>query len=243
MDLYMEDQFEAYISAWASDVTNEVYTTIDYAALLGKLDDLKILYKKHNEKCKVTTLEYAVCSGNLEVTEWVYKHCPKETDTWLALAYAAGHGHLEIVKFLYSKTLTPKKMLAIKLAAFHGKLTVLEWLIQQNEFPIKYDILMKYAIGGQHPEVIKWIYEREYRDFTEVEYINCAKNGYNNIVKFFYKIFPNKNTQMSALYGAIESGNSDLSRWLNEKIEEDHQKTLLDYTQIGIKTLISNTYE
>lgn len=227
------------IQKWASSLCNELYTTIDNAAKNGNLNYVRILHNTKEDLCKVTTLEYSVCSGNLELVEWVYNHCPEDITTFIALGYAAGHGHLNVVKFLYSKNPKENTLLAIKLAAYHGKLDVLKWLVDSNELSINYDKLMKYAIRGEHPEVIKWIYEREYQDFTEKEYINCAKNGYTNIVKFFYKVFTDKNTHMSALYGAIESGNSPLAYWLNNKIEQDYNKTFMDYTKITIKSLIS----
>lgn len=224
------------IAEWASKIENEVYTIIEYAAKNGHLHHLKFL----NEKCKVNTLEYAVCSGKLEVVEWVYNNGPEDVQTFLALGYAAGYGYLDIVKFLYPKTEKTKTFLAIKLAILYGKIDVLNWIVDENDFEItNYDVLLKYAMLGEYPEVIKWIYERQYQEFTEVEYINSAKKGYTNIVKFFYQFFDDKNIQMTALYAAIENGNTPLAFWLNNKIEKDYNKTFIDYTKIAIKTLIS----
>ena len=112
-----------------------------------KLELLK--WAREEKKCKWDkyTINMAVCQGNLEMVKYcVANQCPIDTS---ACAYAAGKGHLEVLKYLHEEAKAPWDEYTAYLAASNGHLHILEYLVERKYDQFDVDACRGAAMEGQ----------------------------------------------------------------------------------------------
>ncbi|CAL6353754.1 unnamed protein product [Bathycoccus prasinos] len=128
----------------------------DKVALTNKLELLK--WAREEKKCKWGggTIYMAAKRGNLEMVKYcVANECRIST---LTCAFAAGNGHLEVLKYLREEAKAPWSSSTAAWAAKNGHLHILEYLVER-----KYDKYDEracwYAAEKGHLDCLKYLRE------------------------------------------------------------------------------------
>jgi ankyrin repeat protein len=105
------------------------YTNGDIAAMHGYI--ALILHDVGKNKLKFTknAMDYAAGNGHLEVVKWLHTN-RTEGCTKNAMDWAARNGHLEVVKWLHTNKTEGYTKNAMDWAARNGHLEVVKWLNQ-----------------------------------------------------------------------------------------------------------------
>ena len=122
----------------------------------NKLELLK--WAREEKKCEWDegTINAAAEQGNLEMVKYcVANECPIST---LTCAFAAGNGHLEVLKYLREEVKVPWGSRTASWAAKNGHLHILEYLV-----------------------------EREYDEYNEGACWSAAKYGHLNCLKYLHE--------------------------------------------------------
>ena len=153
--------------------------TINGAAIGGKLETY--LYLVNNGAPVNTTYitDYASCSGNIQLIEYLHKSGRKTK----SCAIAAEKGHLEAVKWLRKENVAWGEN-AAKLAAMGGYLPVVRYVLE-NGFPYTPDCASLAAKRG-HLEVLQYLHEKGYEIDEECS-SNAAENGYLDILQWLHR--------------------------------------------------------
>jgi len=128
-------------------------------AQTNKLEFLK--WAREEKKCKWDdlTIKTAARQGNLEMVKYcVANECP--IDAW-ACANAAGHGHLECLKYLHEEVKAPWDAGTGIWAAENGHLHILEYLVERkyDEYGVVFGDACKYAAEKGHLDCLKYLHE------------------------------------------------------------------------------------
>ena len=98
----------------------------------------------------------AVCQGNLEMVKYcVANQCPIDTS---ACAYAAGKGHLEVLKYLHEEVKAPWGSWTAVGAAKNGHLHILEYLVEREYDKFEENPCEDAAMFG-HLDCLKYLHE------------------------------------------------------------------------------------
>ncbi len=100
-------------------------------------------------------MDYAAGNGHLDLVKWLHKN---RTDVCAtnAMNYAALNGHLEVVKWLHKNRTEGCTTFAMNYASFNGYLDVVKWL-HENRSEGRITSAIDYAVRNGHPDVIKWL--------------------------------------------------------------------------------------
>lgn len=201
-------------------------SAFDYAAEKGHLHVIKWLITKYPDKYMISANDIAASYGHLEILEWVFQEYPHLGHvTSLAIAYAAGNGHLEVVKFL-SKS-SPATTSAMNQALFNNKLDVVYWLHKNRTEGCTSYGLSKSIFGIGTPNIVKWI-KQHYNDayisgFHEA--IQAAvKSGRMSVIKWMYYNDTNLLTRAdidNLIRIAENAGYIYIKKWLESKIGKE----------------------
>ena len=145
-------------------------------AKTNKLELLKWIREEKQCEWDVGTINAAVGQGNLEMVKYcVANECPINRN---ACAFAAGNGHLEVLKYLREEAKAPWGSWTATRAASNGHLHILEYLVER-----KFDELedaCEFAAKNGHLDCLKYLHEtakapwdylavREAHDYNETE--------------------------------------------------------------------------
>ena len=141
-------------SLWSSDL----YDERDFCHAVAHTNKLELLkWIREEKKCKWSshTIYAAAEQGNLEMVKYcVANKCPMYED---ACAYAAGNGHLEVLKYLREEVKAPWDSRTASWAAENGHLHILEYLVER-----KYDQFDDMRVGAAmngHLDCLKYLRE------------------------------------------------------------------------------------
>lgn len=170
---------------------------MNYAAFNGHLGVAQWLHENRSEGCSPAALTWAAQANHIDVVKWIVAVRPERWGTSqsssdqaildainIAINAAAGHGHLEIVKWLHEQHGDGSSNSdAVAAAARNGHLVVAKWLYNNN-FKCTAEAF-DLAAGGGHLEIVKWLHS-----------IGCAcsaramdwaaGNGHLEIVKWLH---------------------------------------------------------
>ena len=141
------------------DELDETYFS-EQVAKTNKLELLK--WAREEKECEwdAGTIEEAAYHGNLEMVKYcVANECPINRNiNRNACAFAAGNGHLEVLKYLREEVKAPWDWRTAAWAAHNGHLHILEYLVER-----KYDKYDEracwYAAEKGHLDCLKYLHE------------------------------------------------------------------------------------
>ena len=125
----------------------------------NKLELLKWAREEKESEWDKYTISAAAHKGNLEMVKYcVANECP--IDAW-ACANAAGHGHLECLKYLHEEVKAPWDAGTGIWAAENGHLHILEYLVERkyDEYGVVFGDACKYAAEKGHLDCLKYLHE------------------------------------------------------------------------------------
>jgi len=155
------------------------WSETDFCEKVAKTNKLELLkWIREEKQCEwdVGTINAAVGQGNLEMVKYcVANECPINRN---ACAFAAGNGHLEVLKYLREEAKAPWGSWTATRAASNGHLHILEYLVER-----KFDELedaCEFAAKNGHLDCLKYLHEtakapwdylavREAHDYNETE--------------------------------------------------------------------------
>ena len=167
-------------SLWTSDWDDETYFS-HHVALTNKLELLK--WAREEKECEwdYVPINVAAQKGNLEMVKYcVANQCPIDT---VACANAAGHGHLECLKYLHEEVKAPWDADTGIWAAENGHLHILEYLVER-----KYDKYTTgacaYAAKNGQLECLKYLHETAKAPWNEQAVLKAHKNEHPECVQY-----------------------------------------------------------
>jgi hypothetical protein len=147
----------------------------------NKLELLK--WAREEKKCKWDkyTINMAAFIGNLEMVKYcVANQCPIDTS---ACAYAAGKGHLEVLKYLHEEAKAPWAYDTANCAALTGHLHILEYLVER-----KFDQYNEYACRNAaengHLDCLKYLHETAKAPWDEEAVREAHENKHTECVQY-----------------------------------------------------------
>ena len=147
----------------------------------NKLELLK--WAREEKECEwdYVPINVAAQKGNLEMVKYcVANQCPIDT---VACANAAGHGHLECLKYLHEEVKAPWDADTGIWAAENGHLHILEYLVER-----KYDKYTTgacaYAAKNGHLECLKYLHETAKAPWNEQAVLKAHKNEHPECVQY-----------------------------------------------------------
>ena len=146
-------------SLWPSDWEGDETYFCWKVAKTNKLELLK--WAREEKECDWDgwTILAAVLQGNLEMVKYcVANEC--RINEW-ACANAAGHGHLECLKYLHEEVKAPWDAGTGIWAAENGHLHILEYLVERkyDEYGVVFGDACKYAAEKGHLDCLKYLHE------------------------------------------------------------------------------------
>ena len=137
----------------------ELVETKEISAISCSTNKLELLkWIREEKKCKwdSRTINAAAEQGNLEMVKYcVANECPIDEE---ACAYAAGNGHLEVLKYLREEVKAPWDLGTATWAAQNGHLHILEYLVERKYDQYIEGACMLAAMYG-HLDCLKYLHE------------------------------------------------------------------------------------
>ncbi|KAK1943471.1 hypothetical protein P3T76_004867 [Phytophthora citrophthora] len=161
------------------------FGAMDGAAARGRLDIVKRIHANRSEGCSAAAFNGAAASNNLDVLGWLlesYSGCCNITE---AVAYAAGAGHLRVVKFLR--------------ASEYVRFTLLDYIAA-----------LEAAVLNEQVEVLGCMLNEEsisfYQQLGGASAVNtAAKNGLTKVMQVLVGIIPWSDKYMYCRSPGLES--------------------------------------
>jgi hypothetical protein len=145
---------------------------------------------------KIHTWIWAAGNGHLEVVKWLHLHRPEGCTS--AMAAAAENGHLEVVKWLHLNRPEGCAKLACAYAAKDGHLEIVKWLhLKKSKIRTK----AKICIFNKWPMDFTWNWP--------------AKNGHLEVLKWLH-LNNIEGCSDFVMEGAAENGHLDVVKWLHD---------------------------
>jgi hypothetical protein len=201
-----------------------IYSNI-LAAKCGRLDLMQwiIRFKPGKSIWSADVCAYAAGGGHLSILKCARKHgCPWDKSV---CSFAAKGGHLEVLKWLHENG-CPWNELTCYYAASNGHLEVLKWL-HENGCPWN-ELTCYYAACNGHLEVLKWLHKNGC-PWDEWTCTVAAKNGHLKVLKWLYKNGCPGDQMMCAIVAAGD-GHMEVANWL---LRDDFANRACDGTDVN----------
>ena len=141
----------------------------------NKLELLKWIREEKKCEWDVGTINAAVGQGNLEMVKYcVANECPINRN---ACAFAAGNGHLEVLKYLREEAKAPWDEKTATWAAQNGHLHILEYLVERKYCGYN-EWACEYAAMNGHLDCLKYLHETAKAPWDE-EAVREARDNYH----------------------------------------------------------------
>ncbi|RLN72003.1 hypothetical protein BBJ28_00007407 [Nothophytophthora sp. Chile5] len=131
-----------------------------------------------------------------------------------AMAHAAARGDLEMVRWLVSFQPGGLVTRAVEEAARYGRLQVLVWLHEHHDHVFWGANELRFAVGGNHFEVARWLQENT-KPPSRLKAMNlAAARGNLELVQWLHEV--RQEASSSAATKAAEGGHLDLLKWMDK---------------------------
>ncbi|CAI5705881.1 unnamed protein product [Peronospora effusa] len=182
-------------------------------------DDLEFI-RKRTAPNWTNVVKAAARGGYLHVFEWMLERqdgcCPWEVDLRDVLAEAAAHGHLKLMKWLYSRGIDNVGNKVFDRAATEGHLSIVQWLNKHTKLTGPNDILRGAARNG-HLEVVQWLYENVCMEQLASAMDAAAENGHLEILQWLHQqVCCDGVCTTDVMDAAVDGGHFDVVKWLFE---------------------------
>ncbi|EFA78726.1 hypothetical protein PPL_08187 [Heterostelium album PN500] len=127
-------------------------------------------------------LDPAIDHGNLEIIKMLLMRFPFIEKLGSSMVRAAEHGFMEIVIYLHENG-WPSSSAAIDFAAGNGHLDVVKYLFTNRTEGCTIVAVNKSA-GNGHLDVIRYLVEEKHREVTEESVTNAAINGHYETLRY-----------------------------------------------------------
>ncbi|CAH0485614.1 unnamed protein product [Peronospora farinosa] len=228
-------------------------------------DDLEFI-RKRTASNWTNVVKAAARGGYLHVFEWMLERQdglgPWVGDLKDVLAQAAAHGHLKLVKWLYSRGIGNVNNDVFDQAATEGHLSIVQWLNKHTKLTGHNQTLSDTARYG-HLEVVQWLYTKNFfREQTPSAMASAAINGHLEILQWLHQqvccggvcitdvmdaaingghfnvvkwLFGNCNAGCSERAAETAASNGDLAmlQWLHQHFREKCHSNVMDYAAMG----------
>jgi hypothetical protein len=166
--------------SWLKSVMDEPYFCYK-VAYTNKLELLK--WAREEKRCEWNdwTIEAAAFKGNLEMVKYcVANECRIDKN---ACAFAAGNGHLKVLKYLHEKAKAPWDRRTATWAAQNGHLHILEYLVERK-FDIDNAYACVYAAMKGHLDCLKFLHETAKAPWNSQAVRDAHKNKHPECVQY-----------------------------------------------------------
>lgn len=226
---------DSEIKAFYNTCNQLKVNVMDYAAMKGRLDIMKWLYKNTSEIITIRTMNKSAENGHFDVVEWLYENMIEWYDN-KTLKCAVEGGNLDILKFLYQNR---QKIFIEDIVKYYSY----EYYFNEyKEQKMECDNLMIIAIQKGFLDIVIWLYNinktnydaiisvddqnvvskfREmYKEGVENHFIEyAAMSGHLEIIQWFYKQHLNNDSNL-AMHFAARNGHLHIVKWLHEECNE-----------------------
>lgn len=162
-------------------------------------------------------MDWAAGNGHLEVVKWLHENRSEGCTTW-AMDWAAERGHLEVVHWLHENRNEGCTEIAMNLAAEGGHLEVVKFLHETGRAKCTV-IAMDLAASGGHLEVVRWLHENR-DEGCSINAMNwAAQNGHLKVVKWLHKN-RSEGCTTYAMDLAARKGHLKVIKWLHKNRNE-----------------------
>lgn len=118
------------------------------------------------------------------------RNCSRASQTVLRgpcmMDEAAGHGHLDVVKFLHSHPGQQCSSDAMDVAAGNGHLELVQWLHENRSEGCSKGAMNEAAAAG-HLAVVQWLSENRSKGYTRKAMTSAAMNGHLQVVRWLHE--------------------------------------------------------
>ena len=167
---------------WAREVKHCEWDeqTINQAARRENLEMLKYCFS-HNCPCdKKKACKQAASGGNLDCLRFLFDKVKPSRDTEEEAAYqAAGHGYLDIVKYLVEERkisdAAKAKEFCVATATRFGKLDCLKYLVEEARVPLRDWRCLAWARYFEHTDCENFLLEKGCPEPTDEQYAEFAE--------------------------------------------------------------------
>lgn len=205
----------------------------DHGAGAGNFEMVQWLYDNGYRASTINAFKVAVEKGHVAIVRWLMEKAQDNYDFNQAFIDAAANGHLELVQLIHSRTSIDRYESTLALAAGHGHLDVVQWLFQNarpttlsisflSSTPLpdtREECAVSEAAGNGHVEIVQWLHAQIADRERQLEYniAHAAENGRLELVQWLVQ--NSKPGLRYSLDAAASSGNLELLQWLKANTE------------------------
>ncbi|EFA80563.1 hypothetical protein PPL_06502 [Heterostelium album PN500] len=178
--------------------TTDFFNTLVQVAKLGYLSVLKWIHSNYPKlKTSESLIDHAVCSGNLELVEWINEN-RSEPCSSLAMDNAALYNHLKLLKWLHFNRSEGCSVDAMNFASRHN-LQMVKWLHFNRSEGCTLDALRS-AIIFNRSDIVKFLIENRsecYNEEAAKEIKLAISHSDYDIIQYFYQKFKYSNSDFT----------------------------------------------
>ena len=165
-----------------------LYDETYFCREVAKTNKLELLkWAREEKECEwdAGTIHAAARQGNLEMVKYcVANECPINRNiNRNACAFAAGNGHLEVLKYLREEAKAPWDRKTATEAAFNGHLHILEYLVERKFDEYDEDACENAAKNG-HLDCLKYLHETAKAPWDGYAFQGARKNKHPECVQY-----------------------------------------------------------
>ncbi|RHY95279.1 hypothetical protein DYB26_004197 [Aphanomyces astaci] len=171
-----------------------------------------------------TVLALAIESGNRKVVAFFHDHVVKSTPDVFkivgAMNIAAGHGQLDILRYLHEQRPdeSGSTTSAMDAAAANGHFTVLKWLHVHRAEGCTFHAMDRAAQQGSLA-IVQWLHENRTEGCSTAAIDGAARAGHVDVVQWLTR-HRTEGCTSAALDGAAQSGHLAMVQWLHNNRAE-----------------------
>ncbi|MEX0595918.1 MAG: ankyrin repeat domain-containing protein, partial [Candidatus Paceibacterota bacterium] len=175
---------------WLTD--NSDCGLIDFQTIVSKgyLEIIKLLHKKNrlprlSKYAMNWEIDWAAGNGHLHVVKWLHEY-RSEGCSYRAMNMAAKNGHIKVVKWLDSNRNEGCTKDAVDYAAANGHFEIVKWLLNNRKEGCKF--AMKFSIKYGHLKIVKYLHTKHQQGFSEDDIKWAVTNNHYKVLKYLNQI-------------------------------------------------------
>ncbi|OQR91601.1 hypothetical protein ACHHYP_04532 [Achlya hypogyna] len=178
---------------------------IEYAAMFGRLDILKVLCNSpYAMEIPTAAMLGAASHGHLEIIQFLHQRCPEGFTTRVFDA-AARNNHMDIVLFLHSMQRGGFSINAMDRAAHRGHMEMVRFLHEHGTDGCT-KRAMDWAAAGGHLAMVQYLHEKRTEGYTHRALYWAAREGHIDVLNYLLQLDTDKRFQQQAVRRALRIG-------------------------------------